>query len=69
MKNPWTKKNPFMSMWLSGANAAIGSARGRATAESKRQANAMVAEGTKQVMGLWASALTVPVKPKRKRTG
>jgi hypothetical protein len=33
MNNPWIKKNPFMSMWLSGANAAIGSARGRATAE------------------------------------
>ena len=27
MANPWLKKNPFMSMWLSGANAAVGRAR------------------------------------------
>ena len=67
MKNPWTKKNPFMSMWLSGANAAIGSARGRAAAESKRQTNAMVAEGTKQVLDFWTSALTSPAKSRRKR--
>src|ERR1700735_4746203 len=32
VKNPWTKKNPFMSMWLSGANKVVGSARGRASA-------------------------------------
>jgi hypothetical protein len=70
MKNPWTKKNPFMSMWLSGANAAIGSARGRATAESKRQANAMVTEGTKQMIDLWTGALAMPAtttRSKRKR--
>ena len=47
MRNPWIKKNPLMSMWLSGANAVMGSARGRSTAEAKRQATAMVAEGTK----------------------
>ncbi|WP_290659245.1 hypothetical protein [Aquabacterium sp.] len=41
-----------MSMWLSGANAAIGSARGRVTDESKRQANTMVTEGTKQMIAL-----------------
>ena len=23
MSNPWSKRNPFMSMWLSGANALI----------------------------------------------
>ncbi len=27
MKNPWLKKNPFMSMWLSGANTVLNSAR------------------------------------------
>ena len=37
MKNPWTKKNPFMSMWLSGANAVAGSVRGHATAAAKRE--------------------------------
>ena len=36
MAKPWTKKNPFMSMWLSSANSIAGSARGRMTAEGKR---------------------------------
>ena len=31
MKNPWLKKNPLMSMWLSGANAMLGVARSQAT--------------------------------------
>ena len=47
MRNPWIKKNPLMSMWLSGANAVFGAARGRATAEAKRQATTMVSEMTK----------------------
>jgi hypothetical protein len=56
MKNPWVKKNPFLSMWLSGANAGIGSARGRATAQAKRQAST-----------LWTAALT-PAKAKKRRS-
>ena len=27
MRNPWSKKNPLMSLWLSGANAVAGAAR------------------------------------------
>lgn len=70
MKNPWTKKNPLMSMWLSGANAVAGSARGRAIAESKRQAATMMAEGTKQIVKFWsgdATALPTKRKPKKRR--
>ena len=37
--NPWTKKNPFLSMWLSNANAITGAARGKAVAEMTRQMN------------------------------
>ena len=37
MSNPWLKKNPFMSIWLSGANSVANSARGRVAAEIKRQ--------------------------------
>ena len=37
MSNPWLKKNPLMSMWMSGANAVMGAARSRATAEGERQ--------------------------------
>ncbi|OLL27574.1 hypothetical protein BTH42_32655 [Burkholderia sp. SRS-W-2-2016] len=57
MKNPWVKKNPFLSMWLSGANAVAGSARGRATAAAKRAA-----------ASYWSVALSPPKPKKRKRT-
>jgi len=56
MKNPWTKKNPFMSMWLSGANRVAGSARGQASAAAKRQA-----------VDFWTTALTPP-KPKKRKS-
>jgi hypothetical protein len=65
MWNPWTKKNPFMSMWLSGANALVGSARGRTIAEAKRQTSLLAAEGTRQMIKFWTD---VPIAtPKRKR--
>ena len=47
MPNPWLKKNPFMSMWLSEANRMAASMRGQATAQAKRQINAAVAEAAK----------------------
>ncbi len=57
MKNPWLKKNPFMSMWLSGANKVMGSARGQATAALKREANkagaAATAAAAQQVTEFW----------------
>jgi hypothetical protein len=44
MANPWLKKNPFMSMWLSAANRVAGTLRGQATAQARRQLKAAVAE-------------------------
>jgi hypothetical protein len=41
-------KNPWMSMWLSAANASAGAARGFWTAEMRRQQNAMLKELTGQ---------------------
>jgi hypothetical protein len=52
MKSPWLKKNPMLSMFLSAANAWAGAARGIATGTAK---------------GNTASAITVPVKKKRRR--
>ena len=46
MDNPWMKKNPFMSMWLSTANRVVGSLRGRATAQANRQLKAVITEAT-----------------------
>ena len=37
MANPFAKKNPWLSLWLSAANAWVGAARGLATAEMRRQ--------------------------------
>jgi hypothetical protein len=67
MKNPWIKKNPFLSMWLSGANAAAGSARSRATIEGRRQAATMMKNSAKQMTRFWSSVLTPPPSPKRKK--
>lgn len=44
MANPWLKKNPFMSMWLSAANRVAGSLRSKATAQAKRQVKAAITE-------------------------
>ena len=68
MRNPWLKKNPFLSMWLSGANAIAGSVRGRATAQGRRQINAAVSEATRANLKLWSDAMTpAAAKPRRKR--
>jgi putative copper export protein len=68
MKNPWTKKNPFMSMWLSGANTIAGAARGHASAEAKRQATAFTNEASKQVADFWTGALTPTTTRRKKRS-
>jgi len=67
MSNPWLKKNPLMSMWMSGANAVMGAARSRATAEGKRQAATLMSHGTSEVARFWTNAL-VPSSRKRKKS-
>lgn len=44
-------KNPFMSMWLSAANKAAGTARGMWMAEARRQQTAAAKEMTKAAGG------------------
>jgi hypothetical protein len=63
MKNPWTKKNPFMSLWLSGANAVANRARGQATAAVKRRSGAIAKQATRDWARIWLAAVT----PKRRR--
>ncbi len=67
MKNPWLKKNPLLSMWLSGANAVAGAARGRAIAEGKRQAAKVMTKSMKQLTGFWSGVAKPAVKRKKKR--
>lgn len=64
VRNPWLRKNPFLSMWLSGANAVAGAARGTATAYAKKQMASAVAQNTKAVTDFWLAALTPPKPPK-----
>jgi hypothetical protein len=61
--NPWTKKNPLLSMWLSGANAVAGKARSAGTAEAKRRQTGLV----RQAARLWSGAWLADTKPKSKR--
>jgi hypothetical protein len=70
MANPWTKKNPLLSMMLSGANAWAGAARGLMTAQPKRQQSAAMCEGAQQVTGFWMASMTggTPKTRKKKRT-
>ena len=62
MANPWTKKNPLLSLWLSGANAFAGRARSAGAAEAKRQQ----ASSAKQAARLWSGAWLADAKPKPK---
>jgi hypothetical protein len=65
MTNPWLKKNPFMSMWLSAFNTAANTVRSHAISQTKRQAAAATTQATKSFLDAW---LGVPPKPKpRKR--
>lgn len=60
MYNAMFKKNPFMSLWLSAANSAAGSARNLWMAEMQRQQSAMMQTFTQQVIDFWSGALVVP---------
>lgn len=67
MSNLWMKKNPFMSMWLSSSNSLASSARGRLTAEAKRQSRTAITKATNDIFGMWAEAMTSAANPKKKK--
>ena len=67
MSNPWLKKNPFLSLWLSSANRIAGSLRGQATAEVKRQVRAAATEATNENVKLWSAAVAAPAAKKARR--
>ena len=72
MKNPWQKKNPFLSMWMSGANRVAGTARAHTAAAIKREvaqaSQSATSAGAKQVLDFWANAIgaSAPAKAKAK---
>jgi hypothetical protein len=67
MSNPWTKKNPLMSMWLSSANKTMGSARGQATSATKRGVALAQADATRQVLEFWGVKPTKAAPRKKAR--
>ena len=69
MKNPWMKRNPLMSMWMSGANTVLGSARSRATAEGKRQVAMLMADATSQTIRFWTGGAIAPSARRKKKSG
>ena len=66
MSNPWLKKNPFMSMWLSGANSVANSARGQLAAEAKRQSSAAITKATSDMLVAWPGFTTCSIKTRKK---
>jgi hypothetical protein len=67
VSNPWLKKNPFLSMWLSGANSVANSARVRIAAEAKRQLKTGVTQASTDMFAIWANAMRSPAPRRRKR--
>jgi hypothetical protein len=59
MYNAMFKKNPLMSLWMSAANSAAGSARGLWMAEMQRQQSAMTQASTRQMIQFSTSAWMV----------
>jgi hypothetical protein len=67
VSQPWLKKNPFMSLWLSGAHAVTGSMRCRAAAQARRQTAAAMTKATKDVVDAWVAAGLMPLAPKTRK--
>jgi hypothetical protein len=63
MAKPWTKKNPFMSLWLSGANKVANQARGQAKATVSRHQSAL----SVQTARIWTGGWLTAIKSKRHR--
>jgi len=63
MANPWLKKNPFMSLWLSSANRVAGSVRGQVAAEARRQTTSAAHQATNDIVKFWTDAATGAATP------
>ena len=67
MSNPWTKKNPLMSMWLSSANKAMNAARGQVAGSAKRQVAAAQADALRQIVDFWSGKPVSKARAKKRR--
>jgi hypothetical protein len=58
-------KNPFLSLWLSGANKIAGTGRGLWHAAARQQQAAAIREAGKLATSFWTDALKTPSSRKR----
>jgi hypothetical protein len=65
MSNPWLKKNPLMSMWLSGANSVAHAARGKIGAEVDRQSSIVISRVATDIADAWLA--TAPASKRKNR--
>jgi hypothetical protein len=68
MSNPFLKKNPFMSLWLSGAYSVIGKSRAATQAAARRQQKTAGTEAAKAIAGFWTGLFSRPTTGKRRRS-
>ena len=66
MANPWMKKNPLLSMWLSAANQSLGAANGAAQAAARRQVATAQSDAMRQIMDFWGASAGL-AKPRKSR--
>lgn len=57
--------NPLLSLWLSGADAWMGAARGMCSTEIQRQQMRMIHEVGEQVIQIWCAAWMFPLPGKQ----
>ena len=67
MRNPWLKKNPYLSMWLSASNAATGAVLAQAKAQTRRQAATASTLAARKVAEAWTAAMFGTTRKGRKR--
>jgi hypothetical protein len=64
VSNPFLKKNPWLSMWLSGANTALSAGRAQWEAVARQQQAAVMREANKAITEFWSEALNPPAPHK-----
>jgi hypothetical protein len=67
MRNPWARKNPWLSLWLSAANGVAGAARGHANAALQRQIAQAQAEMVRQMTEAWSLKPAAPARRAKKK--
>jgi len=67
MRNPWLKKNPYLSMWLSASNAVTGAVIAQTKAQARRQAATASTLAAREVAEAWSAAMFGTVRNGKKR--